>query len=291
MVSALKGWIRSSSSRLAQLAARSYVVGPELSDALAGARRSATEGLSTSICYWNADGDSPEQVAAACVRAVDAVAQELPDAYLSLKAPALKFDRQALAPIVERAREKQVRLHFDALAPEAADETFAMIEGALARHPAFGCTLPGRWARSLRDAELAVDRGLHVRVVKGQWVDPAHPDIDLGGGYLAVIDRLAGRARHVSVATHDPDLGREALQRLLKAGTPCELELLFGLPMRAPRKVAAELGVKTRVYLPYGHGWLPYVFSQVRKNPRVLGWLVRDLVQSVCAPPAGNSAR
>jgi proline dehydrogenase len=288
MVSDLKGWIRSSSSRLAQVAARAYVVGPELSDALASSRRSAADGLSTSICYWNADGDSPEQVAAACVRAVDAIAAEMPDAYLSIKAPALKFDRQALAPIVERAREKQVRLHFDALAPEAADETFAMIEDSLSRHPDFGCTLPARWERSLRDAELAVDRGLHVRVVKGQWVDPAHPDLDLRAGYLAVIDRLAGRARHVAVATHDPDLAREALQRLRKAGTACELELLFGLPMRAPRKVAAELGVKTRVYLPYGHGWLPYVFSQVRKNPRMLGWLVRDLVQSVCAPQSGS---
>jgi proline dehydrogenase len=117
-----------------------------------------------------------------------------------------------------------------------------------------------------------------VRVVKGQWVDPDWPDIDLREGYLAVIDRLAGRARHVAVATHDPPLALEALKRLQAAGTSCEMELLFGLPMKAAMKVAAEAGVRVRLYIPYGESWLPYAFSQMQKNPRIIWWVIRDTI-------------
>jgi proline dehydrogenase len=128
----------------------------------------------------------------------------------------------------------------------------------------------------LRDADLAVELQLKTRIVKGQWPDPEHPDMDLREGFLAVVDRLAGRARRVAVATHDALLAREALHRLTAAGTPCELELLFGLPMRAARQVARDLGVSTRVYIPYGHSWVPYALSWVKQNPRVLWWVFSD---------------
>ena len=118
---------------------------------------------------------------------------------------------------------------------------------------------------------------MRVRVVKGQWADVVKPEVELREGFLAVVDRLAGRARHVAVATHDAWLAKEALGRLLKAKTPCELELLYGLPMGPALAAAREAGVPVRIYLPYGHGWLPYSISQVYKNPKILWWVLRDL--------------
>jgi hypothetical protein len=103
-----------------------------------------------------------------------------------------------------------------------------------------------------------------------------YPNVNLRAGYLAIIDKLAGRATHVAVATHHPLLAAEALLRLQVAGTSCELELLFGLPMNAVRKVAAKAGVEVRVYIPYGESYLPYALSQVRKKPEILLWVVRD---------------
>jgi len=95
-----------------------------------------------------------------------------------------------------------------------------------------------------------------------------------------VIERLAGRARHVSVATHDPKLVRGAFC-VAGAGTPCELELLYGLPVGAVLPIARELGVPVRVYLPYGHAWLPYVVGRLKKEPRVALWLMRDVMDSM----------
>ena len=162
--------------------------------------------------------------------------------------------------------------------PEVADQTLSLIADALESYPKLGCTLPGRWRRSLLDADRAVKLRLNVRVVKGQWVDPDEPNLDPAAGFLAVIDRLAGQASHVAVATHDPQLAGEGLRRLLAAGTSCEVELLFGLPMRRAIRVAREAGVPVRVYVPYGHAWLPYLLSQARQHPRVVWWLFQDLL-------------
>ena len=263
--------------RLAGIIARSYIVGPDLEDALHACRRFAAARTATTICYWNTEEEAPPQVAYAYRRAIEALAKGNLDGYVSVKAPALRFDRQQWTQVYEAGRRYGIGLHFDALAPEAADETFSMIAEALPLSTNLGCTLPGRWRRSLGDADWAVERNLRVRVVKGQWADPSAPEMDLRQGFLAVIDRLAGRARHVAVATHDAPLAQEALARLLKKKTSCDLELLYGLPMEPAGRAAQAAGVRVRLYLPYGHGWLPYSISQVYQNPGILWWIFRDL--------------
>ena len=98
------------------------------------------------------------------------------------------------------------------------------------------------------------------------------------GGFLAVVDRLAGRGRHVSVATHDADLAREAVKRLAATGTPHDVELLLGLPFARIAAVAMEAGLPARVYVPYGHASLRYGLGYLRRNPRRVWWLARDLL-------------
>jgi proline dehydrogenase len=141
-----------------------------------------------------------------------------------------------------------------------------------------GCTLPGRWRRSVRDAESVIRMGVCVRVVKGQWEDDEGPEIDLHTGFLNVIDQLSGQAAYVSVATHDAGLAREAIDRLRSTNTPCGLELLLGLPARHMLKLACSVSAPVRFYVPYGHAWLPYALGQVKRNPRILYWIAKDLL-------------
>jgi proline dehydrogenase len=166
-------------------------------------------------------------------------------------------------------------MHFDSLGVETVDRTFGLIEHARSYQVPLGCTIPGRWRRSPRDAERAAQMGLCVRVVKGQWPD-ASAAADPHTGFLDVIDALAGAAASVAVATHEPVLAGAAIRKLQSAGTPCEMELLYGLPSRAVRKVAHDLGVPVRYYVPYGHAWLPYALRQARRDPRILWWVLRD---------------
>jgi proline dehydrogenase len=274
----LRSALRVVSRPLIRLASRAYVTGPGLSDAVLGCQKLAREGATSTIGYFNADDDAPTSVATAYLTAIDAIAAQGFDSYVSIKAPALHFDQTLVDKVVDKAAGTSTGIHFDSHWPEAADQTLDLAARSVQCFPRIGYTLPGRWLRSLSDADRMVDLGVRVRVVKGQWADPEHPERDLREGYLAVIDKLAGRARYVAVATHDPPLAREALRRLRDAGTACEMELLLGLPMRAATRVARECGVGVRVYIPFGESWLPYALSQVRKNPKILWWIMRDSV-------------
>jgi proline dehydrogenase len=276
---------------IVEWAGRAYLAGPELEDALRVCRRLAGQGVATTVCYWNALDDSPDRVAREYQNALGALAAENLDSYLSVKSEALGFSAELVRALVERGRQTGIRIHFDALAPETADETFSLIADAHNLGAELGCTLPGRWRRSLADADRAAELGLSVRVVKGQWIDPEEPSLHLRRGYLAVVDRLAGRARHVAVASHDSRLIREALRRLTSAGTSCELELVLGLPRTRQLQVAREAGVRARVYVPYGHFALPYSLSQVRHRPRILWWLVRGLALGRSSDPARDTDR
>jgi len=295
-----------------RLAARVFVRGSRLADAVAAGQRLSARGRASTLGYFNADGDAPRAVADACLAALEAIGNTAASAesarpYLSIKVPALRFDEALVGEIVDRAARAGVGVHFDSHEADQADATFVAIAAAARRLPApaaqapeahasadndrgpwrLGCTLPGRWPRSLEDAARTADLGLRVRVVKGQWADPAAPDVDPRAGFLQVIDRLAGRARRVAVASHDAPLAREALRRLREAGTPAELELLLGLPMQGALRVAREMQAPVRIYLPFGVSWLPYALLHVQKNPRVAWWALRDATvgRFVTPPP------
>jgi proline dehydrogenase len=264
---------------LARRAAGAYVAGEQLQDALNVADRLADRGLGVTLGFWDGEADSPRQIADAYLAGIQAIGQR-DHAYLSIKVPSLKFSAELLTEIVEQAVRSEARLHFDALGPETADRSRALFDDLLDRGALLSYTLPGRWIRSIQDAEWASDRGIAVRVVKGQWADPAEPKRDPRAGFLQVIDALAGRARHVAVASHDVPLAAEAVKRLRAGGTSCEMELLYGLPMRDSLALADELKLAVHVYVPYGKAYLPYAIGRMQSNPRIAWWLLRDMLKS-----------
>jgi proline dehydrogenase len=269
---------------MVRFAARSYVAGPELKDALEIARKLAADGRASTIGFWDDVGAATGDVLDAYLKSAQALQTEVLDGYISVKAPSLQYSRDAFLQLIGVCKGSQTRLHFDSLWLESADPTQSLIDDLRPRYDHISCTLPGRWQRSLKDAEWAINRGLSVRVVKGQWADPAMPPLDPHQGFLDVVERLAGRARSVAVATHCPRLAAAALELLMKAGTLCELELLFGLPSNAVLKIADAMGVRTRVYVPYGCGWIPYSLLQVRRNPRILWWILKDAMRKKSWP-------
>jgi len=261
---------------LLKKAAKAYVAGSTVEQALSVAQALGPEGAANTLAFWDSACDSPDKVIEMYLQTVRASAASGLESYISIKAPSFDFDPSRLYPVLKAAHSHSIKIHFDALAPETVDATFCLIEESLLVHGDIGCTLPGRWSRSLRDAELAIRLGLTVRVVKGQWGAPDGEEIEPCAGFLNVVRLLAGRARHVSVATHDPALARRALVILKNAGTPCELELLYGFPKQGVLKATRALKVPVRIYLPYGHAWLPYALRQAVSKPRILWWLLRD---------------
>jgi proline dehydrogenase len=319
---------------LAARAAKSYIAGPELGDALRVLRRLAEQGIATTLGFWDGTGDTPESVAEEYLAALDSITQKQPDSYLSIKLPALGNSSELLKRVIVRAQTvvagaepgheslvsrcgrygqamprydvpghrlgsapatapdrgglvvvdgqpASLRIHFDSLGPEAAEAMWSAAVEAAAEGVSISCSLPGRWRRSLDDAERAIEAGIIPRVVKGQWPDQEYPEADLRQSFMSVVKRLAGQAPHVAIASHDVPLAQQAIEHLRKAGTTCELELLYGLPQRAALEFAQRENVAVRVYVPYGKAYLPYCLGQARRNPRLLWWLMRDALRMV----------
>jgi proline dehydrogenase len=273
---ALKKAVLSLAMPIMQRAARAYVAGTELSDALQVCRKLAARGFSATTAFWDGPDADPRQVADAHLAAVAAVAAENPDYYISLKAPSLHYSRELFQRLSDASQKNRVRLHFDSLDLDSAEPTLALIADILPLTFAISLTLPGRWKRSLEDVDWALANNVIIRIVKGQWPDPNNADSDLRANFMNVIKRAAGRAQHVAVASHDPEIVRPALKTLTDAGTSCELELLYGLPVRSVLPIAKEMGTSVRFYIPYGHAWLPYSLSQARRNPRIFWWTLKD---------------
>jgi proline dehydrogenase len=274
-----KSALRSLLTPLHGRAVSAYLAGPRIDDALPACLALEARGRASTVGFWNRGADEPHQVAREYEAAVETLSRRGLDSYLSIKAPALGFSPELVAELLERGRSVGVRVHFDSLSPETAERTIALIVAATQQHEGLGITLPAAWRRSPADAGAAAELGLGVRVVKGQWLDPTAPGQDPRASFLGLVERLAGRARRVAVATHDEALAREALRLLQAARTPCELELLFGLPAAAAARAADELAVPVRVYVPYGHASLPYRISDAIRDPRVPSWLLQDLLR------------
>jgi proline dehydrogenase len=257
--------------------ASAYRAGPGLHEALDVCRRLAAYGLASTIGYGATPQESPRAVADAYLEAFDRLSAEAVDCYVSAKLSAIGFDAALFAELEAAAAQSQRRLHVDALAPQTAEATWVLLEGA-PRGGRVGTTLPGRWPRSADDTSRAARLGLAVRIVKGQWADSSGNGDRAAEGFLQIVDRLRGHPHPVAVATHDARLLSESLRRLNETETPCEAELLYGLPFRAPALSARRAGVPIRVYVPYGDAGAPYGCADLVHNPAAAWWLVQDLL-------------
>jgi proline dehydrogenase len=273
--------LRMTARQVARLAGRAYVAGPSPADALTAAGELAARGYGVTIGYWNESDASPQDVADSAHVALAGLAGCRGDRYLSLKAPALAFSTSVVSKLLEESRSAGVPLHLDALSPDDAEPTFELLERLVAQEGAasgLSTTLPARWARSSTDVERCIGLGLPVRVVRGQWADHAGGDSDPARGYLDLVDRLAGRARLVRIATHDLHLAEASLRYLRARRTPAELEVLWGPAAARVLRSRIAREVSVRVYVPYGEPTLPYSLREACERPRMLAWLLRDVV-------------
>ena len=98
---------------LAQRAARAYVVGPDLVDAMRVCGSLDANGFAATICAWHGEDDQAADNAARCLNEIEAIALEKYDCYVSFKAHDLWFSQDLIAQVANRARCLDVGIHFD----------------------------------------------------------------------------------------------------------------------------------------------------------------------------------
>ncbi len=125
-------------------------------------------------------------------------------------------------------------------------------------------TVQANLLRSPADADRLIGAGVHVRLVKGAYVQTtgAHPygePTDVA--FLRLGFHLAEQQAAWSMATHDGRL-REAL--LLALG-PIPVEQLLGVRPDLLDDLHRR-GIPTRVYVPYGQDWFRYWMRRLAES-------------------------
>ena len=139
----------------------------------------------------------------------------------------------------------------------------AVAEAGMPRR--IGATLQANLRRSPADADTLVDASVHIRLVKGAYVEPSgralpyREPTDIA--YLRLAHRLAEAGAEFSLATHDGVM-REAL---LAALGPRTVEQLLGVRPELLDELVAR-GVPVRVYVPFGDNWFRYWMRRVAES-------------------------
>jgi len=251
-----------------------YVAGRSMADALDVAHRLLERGHGISIDLFGervADPAVADGVLAEYLRLAAALPAAPADAWLSVDLSHLMLSTDAAAAADRLARIAGTlpagrRLQVGAEEAALTDAILECVLGVAARGLAdkLGATLQANLARSADDLEALVGAGVHVRLVKGAYLEAAGAlaygePTDIA--FLRLAARLAERSALWSAATHDGRL-REAL---LLAHGPIAVEQLLGVRPEALADLSAR-AIPTRVYVPYGADWFRYWLRRVAES-------------------------
>ena len=243
-----------------------YVAGRTELPALQTAEALLDDGHAVSIDLFGERVDDPataDQVADQYGSLAVAIGELPPEAWLSLdlshlavhvNAAAAADRLETIARVLSPGRRVQIGAE-DAAHTDAILGCVLEVAGRGLRDR-LGATVQANLLRSRTDARALVEAGVHVRLVKGAYVERtgAHrfgEPTDIA--FLRLGPQLAAAEADWSMATHD---GR-VREGLLLTAPGVVVEQLLGVRP----DVLAELhdrGVRTRVYVPYGPNWFRY---------------------------------
>jgi proline dehydrogenase len=253
-------------------AASRYVAGRSRGDALATVTELLERGHGASVDLFGERVRDPAE-ADRVLQDYRELAAALPpaDVWLSVDLSHLALDTDPAGAVerlaaIARALPAGRRVQVGAEEAARADSVLACVlrvagQGLAER---LGATVQANLIRSTGDADALVEAGVHVRLVKGAYVETtgAHrygEPTDVA--FLRLGFRLAERGAAWSMATHDGRV-REAL---LLAHGPLSVEQLLGVRPDALDELRAR-GVPTRVYVPYGGDWFRYWMRRVAES-------------------------
>lgn len=258
---------------LAYRLASRYVAGRTAQDAFAAAHRLADAGVLSSLDFFGervTDPGEADRVADAYVELAHRLADTPAGTYLALDLSHLALDGPAAA--VRHRLERIAAVLPDGSRVQVGAEEAAHADGiletvlAVARAGgAVAATVQANLRRSPRDAQILVEAGIPIRLVKGAYVESpavAHrwgEETDLA--FVELAHRLHNGGATVWLATHDPVL-REAL---LPAMPGAGVEMLLGVRAEDHPGLVAR-GIPVRVYVPFGDQWFRYAMRRLAES-------------------------
>ncbi|WP_199433677.1 proline dehydrogenase family protein [Qaidamihabitans albus] len=260
---------------LAWRAASRYVAGTSVAEAVRLVREFHGQGVAGSIDQFGelvGDPAVARRVADDYVSLATELAHLPEDTWLAIDLSHLGLDvdparcADNLAAIAQALPEGR-RVQVGAEDHVRADAVLSCVLTAAGRGLAgrLGATVQANLHRTPDDARCLLDAGVHIRLVKGAYVEPSDRAYPYGEptdvAFLRLAHQLAEAKAPFALATHDGVL-REAL---IAAHGPVPVEQLLGVRPDVVTDLVAR-DVPVRVYVPFGHNWFRYWMRRVAES-------------------------
>jgi proline dehydrogenase len=263
-----------------------YIAGDTLDEALSTVRDLNAQGCVATIDLLGESTESKSDAAAKLKgykKVVDALDKHDLKSGISVKLTGLgltlneQLCRANLEEIVEYAGERGRFVRVDMEDWPHTEATLQIVHDMHDRHENTGAVLQAYMRRSIEDVQHVIDAGFSVRLCKGIYDEPrsvAYKDFDtVRQNYIFLLDELLKGGVYVGIATHDEFLIWHALRLL---GVDEEL-----------RSILVGAGHKLRVYVPFGEDWYEYSTRRLKENPKIAGYVARDVIGSITAMAKG----
>src|SRR5690606_37041723 len=282
---------------LARSAARRFVAGESLDDAVEAARALNRAGMAVTIDYLGESVRNRDEARAAAdvyVQLLDRIAAERLDANVSLKLTQMGQDiddaflRENVGRVLDRARELDTFVRFDMESSAYTQRTldfFRRIWDEGYRNA--GVVIQAYLRRCEQDVRMLNALGARVRLCKGAYNEPpsvAFPDKrDVDRNFVRLMRLLLREGRYPAIATHDEAMIRATREFAREASIPntaFEFQMLYGVRRDIQQRLVAD-GYKVRIYVPFGDAWYPYLMRRLAERPANVFFIANSVLREM----------
>ena len=196
--------------------------------------------------------------------------------------------RNNLSKLVEAAKKNNNFLRLDMENVPYTSETIQLYKEMFNNYNQIGIVIQAYLHRSIDDIKALSNDKFNVRICKGIYVEDPHLVLndynDIRENYISLVKESLNNGSYVGIATHDEFLIDSLYSWIHKNNISkdrYEFQVLHGVPMQKKLKKLMEDGNTVRVYLPYGDNWYDYSVRRLKENPKMAGYIIKNLFSSI----------
>jgi len=224
----------------------------------------------------------------------DRIASQKLNANLSIKLSHIgqdlgyDFVKSNLMILVNAAKKHNNFLRLDMENSPYTSETINLYKKAFESYSNVGIVLQAYMHRSKDDLDKLANEKFNVRICKGIYIeseDIAYRDYQkIRDNYIVLVQQALIKGAYVGIASHDEYL-IDKLYLWIKENqiptTQYEFQILHGVPMEKKLQQLIKEGNKVRVYVPYGDNWYDYSIRRLKENPKMAGYIIKNIFSKV----------
>ncbi|MDX1675753.1 MAG: proline dehydrogenase family protein, partial [Longimicrobiales bacterium] len=267
----------------ARSAARRFVAGETIDEAMAAAAELNAAGMTVTLDYLGesvSDRAEAREAADTYLDIIDAIVRDGIDGNVSLKLTQMGQDideaflRDNVGRVLERAASHDMFVRFDMESSEYTQRTLDFFERVWTSGTKnCGIVLQSMLRRTEADVRWANERGVRVRLCKGAYMEPesvAFPDKeDVDASFVRCTKLLLDHGTYPGIATHDEAMIEATIEHATERQidpSRFEFQMLYGVRRDIQEQLVAD-GWRLRIYIPFGNAWYPYLMRRLAERP------------------------